>query len=1042
MYSKHTMQGFCGPALRSAQQAATTVLPGLPVWAMLLLSLSAAPIANAAVTPKLDGGADHIVALRPDGSVWAWGDVDAQSVLSDLTGDQLYAVPIRAADGTPLDGVKDVAAGQNFTVAVTDGGQVLAWGWNGDGQLGDGTTATATRSTPEPVVHEDGTPLADVVQVAADGDHALAVTAGGEVWAWGDNEYGQLGDGTTENRHHPVQVTGLSDVVAVAAGFGESYALDGGGQVWEWGGNKTEPEMVVDAAGDPLGGVTAIAAGNSHAVALGSDGRVWTWGDNYWGQLGDGTTTDRDYADVVVHSDDTELTGVTAIAAGRYHTMALGGDGVVRAWGHNRDGELGTGYHSKHPAEVVDGGGNPYTDFVAIEGGGNSLAGYGFSLGVTESGFVRAWGSNSDGQLGDGTKNDRDHPVASLALLRFDDSPSPFLLRPAVAIPTSQSPTGGEAVSTEPVLAAGAYAVAGGSEGHRASRWRIGANENLNGNGEEINLSGYSYYRFYDLPFTLPFFGRTIERIGISTQGSIELFEAGEDLGITDSWGGYTLHDYPWEEGKGSHDEPEAEDLLYAFSAEHNMDAVSVRDHGDHVVVDWRGVTGDDENNGTYLLENHPLKFQVVLHDDGRIRWNFIELTYNDYYGDLFSGLYAQVEGTEIKVSDETDADAPRSFVYDPQTQTVSEVAFEEDTHSYLVYDSGETTADLENHPVPSTAGLEPGETYYWSVRYQAENRAWSGWSETAAFTVSEPPVALAGDDQDAGPGQTVVLDGSGSYAPGGTVTGYTWNQTSGPAVTLVDADSATASFTAPDVDALTSLEFGLTVTDDVGNTDEAATLVSVHTTDEDGDGDGVGFGDEGSVPSLDGGSDGDGNGDGTADGHQPHVASLPAAEGNDYATIELPGGGRERPLSLADVTAGAAPADAPAGYYFPHGVLSFTVEDVAPDGSAEVSVYVPHDPGIVDYYKRHVETGEWEALDATVEHLPASNPSKTRLTFTLANGGPYDADGDGSNSSIEDPGGPVARSEAIPTLSQWALLLLAALLAAMGAYRRQGGIA
>lgn len=140
----------------------------------------------------------------------------------------------------------------------------------------------------------------DVQTIAAGSGHTLALKNDGTVWAWGDNYYGQLGDGTTTERHAPVQVTGLAGVTAIAAGGGHTVALRNDGTVWAWGDNyygqlgdatATESHTPVQVTG--LSGVTAIAGGGAHTVALKSDGTVWSWGDNSYGQLSDGTTTQR-----------------------------------------------------------------------------------------------------------------------------------------------------------------------------------------------------------------------------------------------------------------------------------------------------------------------------------------------------------------------------------------------------------------------------------------------------------------------------------------------------------------------------------------------------------------------------------------------------------------------------------------------------------------------------------------------------------------------------------------------------------------------------
>ena len=302
-----------------------------------------------------------------------------------------------------------VAAGGNHSLELKSDGTVWAWGDNTTGQFGDGTTT----GSKVPVLVPG---LSGVRAVVAAVAHSLALKDNGTVWAWGYNSYGQLGDGTTTDRYTPVKVSGLTGVRAIAAGNGHSLALKDDGTVWAWGfnlngqlGDGTTRGRRFPVKVPGLSGVIAIAAGGSHSLALKNDGTVWAWGHNIHGQLGDGTTTSR-YTPIQVKDPkdpSTFITGITAIDAGSFHSLALKNDGAVWTWGYNIFGQLGDGTtaHSNIPVQV-----SGLTNVTAI------AAEFQHSLALQNNGDVWAWGNNLYGQLGDGTTAPSSIPVRALSL--------------------------------------------------------------------------------------------------------------------------------------------------------------------------------------------------------------------------------------------------------------------------------------------------------------------------------------------------------------------------------------------------------------------------------------------------------------------------------------------------------------------------------------------------------------------------------------------------------------------------------------------------
>jgi alpha-tubulin suppressor-like RCC1 family protein len=330
------------------------------------------------------------------GTAWAWGANGlGQLGNGTLVGRSLpYAVSLPA--GTT---VTAIASGWNHNLALASSGQVLSWGYNSTGQLGNGTVTDST--TPVAVSLPSGT---TITAIAGGGGHSLALTSTGQVFAWGLNNYGQLGNGTTTNSSTPVAVSlpmGTT-VTAIAAGGFHNLALTSTGRVLAWGsggsgqlGNGTITDSSVPVAVGLLTviTVTALAGGRNFSLALTSTGQVLAWGDNAGGQLGNGTTISSS-TPVVVNLP--MGTTVTAVAGGSYKSLALTSTGQLLAWGDNAYGVLGNGTTTSSSTPVAVS--LPSGTIVTAIAGGND-----HNLAITSSGQMLAWGFNYDGQLGNGT---------------------------------------------------------------------------------------------------------------------------------------------------------------------------------------------------------------------------------------------------------------------------------------------------------------------------------------------------------------------------------------------------------------------------------------------------------------------------------------------------------------------------------------------------------------------------------------------------------------------------------------------------------------
>ena len=280
------------------------------------------------------------------------------------------------------------SAGANHSLVISANGFLWAWGENQFGQLGDETNTK--RATAVPI----GTSNAWVA-VSAGGNHSLALRSDGSLWAWGSNDQGQLGLGQIGGvRYAPERVGSGMEWVGVFAGGSHSLALRSDGTLWAWGGNQfgqlgdgtTTDRASLRQVGS--GNWAAVSAGHGHSLALKSDGSLWAWGWNALGQLGDGTYDNR--LDPNRIGSDTDW---VAVSAGGSHSLALKSDGSLWGWGYNEYGQVGDNTTSNRNVPTRVGAS---TDWAAVSAGAYH------SLGVKTNGLLLAWGCNDSGQLGNG----------------------------------------------------------------------------------------------------------------------------------------------------------------------------------------------------------------------------------------------------------------------------------------------------------------------------------------------------------------------------------------------------------------------------------------------------------------------------------------------------------------------------------------------------------------------------------------------------------------------------------------------------------------
>lgn len=343
-------------------------------------------VGNFETGAALAAGFNHSLVLDQQGQLWSFGRNSDGQLGNDSTTDG--PVPVQVLRGVaPLEPLADavaIAAGQDWSLALSSSGELFSWGRQSTGRVGAGITS-GSRLLPGPVLRGDlpeFPALTGIRGIAAGPAFGLAREANareledatGKVWAWGYNNTGQLGQGNTANssRALPVKLnatTLLEDAWDVSAGEAHAvivrwHASDPAlqGSVWAAGnraygrigngstaaGSVTYPVPVLKAAGVALDGIEQVSAGAAHTLALDGDGFVWSWGYNGYGQLGDGSTTNRAYAMKVKNPSGTgDLGGIVRVAAGgdglQGASMALAGDGTIYVWGRNQQGQLGNG---------------------------------------------------------------------------------------------------------------------------------------------------------------------------------------------------------------------------------------------------------------------------------------------------------------------------------------------------------------------------------------------------------------------------------------------------------------------------------------------------------------------------------------------------------------------------------------------------------------------------------------------------------------------------------------------------------------------------
>jgi alpha-tubulin suppressor-like RCC1 family protein len=325
----------------------------------------------------------HGLAIRADSTLWGWG-YNFFGALGNGTRIHRY-FPVQAGTDSNWALVSS-SSYSDYSFGIKTDGTLWAWGSNGWGQLGDGTREH--RLSPVQI----GTDR-NWASVSAGAHHALAVKTDGTLWAWGSNSDGSFGAGTPEVSRVPIRIGTERNWGSISAGGDASFAIKTNGTLWEWGHLQIVGShrrlITIFRRNTPLQVGTAnnwvyVSANNSHVVALRADGTLWAWGSNLSGQLGIGSNDDHRMSPVQIGTDR----NWASVSAGDAHTVAIKTDGTLWAWGDNMEGQLGNGTTTNRNVPVQIG-----TDrnWAFISAGDSRTAA------IKTDGTLWTWGDNAIG---------------------------------------------------------------------------------------------------------------------------------------------------------------------------------------------------------------------------------------------------------------------------------------------------------------------------------------------------------------------------------------------------------------------------------------------------------------------------------------------------------------------------------------------------------------------------------------------------------------------------------------------------------------------
>ncbi|HQY53489.1 MAG TPA: Ig-like domain-containing protein [Ignavibacteria bacterium] len=354
------------------------------------------------ITSSVLWASENTSIARIDSNGLASGVSEGATIVNAVFGGSISGSSNIIVEDTVVTLWATVSAGYRHTMALKTNGTLWAWGYNGNGQFGNGTTT----STVIPI--KIGSLTWSKISV---GDYyTLGIKSDGTLWAWGENQNGQLGTGNIQDQHLPTQISNFSDWITITAGSNYNLALRANGTLWAWGNNQygklglgiasNTNILIPTQVGSESNWIFVQAHWGDHSMGIKSDGTLWGWGLNNSGQLGNGTTANTNPTPQKIGIEN----NWKSVCPGASHTIALKNDGSLWAWGYNGFGQLGNGTFQNQLTPVRIGN----ETWTSISAGGYH------SVGIKANGTLWSWGRNNYGQLGNASNTNSSAPVQEI----------------------------------------------------------------------------------------------------------------------------------------------------------------------------------------------------------------------------------------------------------------------------------------------------------------------------------------------------------------------------------------------------------------------------------------------------------------------------------------------------------------------------------------------------------------------------------------------------------------------------------------------------